>query len=348
MVDAFLAHEAPLTGLDLYYALERSTSLIEFHTMLRPGVRNRAHSGLQQSYGDHNRLLMLALDKLVEADLGWYRRRLDGSGDVSDSSLRACFRAVAGLELSRETLVALWLAAGLHDSGMLCGRGAYVDVEDGVVVAGAVLEALCPASLRTLATFVLHHHDYIKGVFLGEVPVGLIAEELDTLDPVLHRVALAALGLIQVAGAASLGEGRLGSFRIEIFERCVAGDPLCDVTPATRLARLLEETPRAAAPTSDVACAELERLDVGNRQVVDELLERATVHGWQRIATSLPCAARIDLLVGLAQIWAKSGANHVVLTHRAAEHEVQAMRPDLAQCHHETALSGARLLVLEL
>ena len=71
--------------------------------------------------------------------------------------------------MPRETLVALWLAAALHDCGMLCGRGAYVDVEDGVVLSRPIIDALCPEDLHDLATFVLHHHDYIKGVFLGEV-----------------------------------------------------------------------------------------------------------------------------------------------------------------------------------
>ena len=54
-----------LTGLELYYALERSTPLLQFHAILRDGPQNRDGSGLQQSYGDHNRLLMLGLDKLL-------------------------------------------------------------------------------------------------------------------------------------------------------------------------------------------------------------------------------------------------------------------------------------------
>jgi hypothetical protein len=74
-IDACLTGATPLTGLDLYFLLERATPLIELHTILRPGSGNRTRSGLQQSYGDHNRLLLLGLDSLENADLDWYRSR---------------------------------------------------------------------------------------------------------------------------------------------------------------------------------------------------------------------------------------------------------------------------------
>ena len=105
--------------------------------------------------------------------------------------------------------MALWLAAALHDCGMLCGRGAYVDVEDGIVLSRDLIDVLCPGPLRDLALCVLHHHDYIKGVFLGEVPAATVADDIEALVPALQPVAMAGLGLVQVAGAASLGEGRL-------------------------------------------------------------------------------------------------------------------------------------------
>src|SRR5437879_6229503 len=69
MVDGFLRRARSLTGLELYYEIERATPLMGFHAMIRKGPQNRMRSGLQQSYGDHNRLLMLALDKLVARDL---------------------------------------------------------------------------------------------------------------------------------------------------------------------------------------------------------------------------------------------------------------------------------------
>jgi hypothetical protein len=208
-IDAYLDGSAELTGLDLYYELERTTSLLTFHTMLRTGPRNRARSGLQQSYGDHNRLLMLALDRLVAGDLEWFRARIDADDPVDDDALTRCLERVVALRVPRDQLVALWLGAALHDCGMLCGRGASVDVEDGVVLSRPLIDAVCPEPVRDLARFVLHHHDYIKDVFRGEVPAALVAGEHDALPAELRPVGLAGLGLVQVAGSASLGEGRL-------------------------------------------------------------------------------------------------------------------------------------------
>lgn len=344
-IDAYVAGSAMLTGLELYYELERSTSLVMFHTMLRPGARNRARSGLQQSYGDHNRLLMLGLDKLVEGDVEWYRSRIDPAEVVSDGSLEGCLHGVAALGLARDTLVALWLAAALHDCGMLCGHGAHVDVEDGVVLSRPILEALCPEPLRDLATFVLHHHDYIKGVFLGEVPTGLVTTELAALPYEQRAVAMVALGCVQVAGAASLGEGRLGPFRIDVFRRCLAGTALDDGATSTRLARLLEATPRAAEPLEDVARAELEHHDPRSRAVLEQFLERSAVHGWQRVTVDLTPSARTALVMELAERWAESDADHVVFDDQF-DPGPATLDLDRARCHVETTLSGITLLTV--
>jgi hypothetical protein len=290
--------------------------LLTFHTMLRDGSRNRARSGLQQSYGDHNRLLMLGLDKLVEGDLDWYRARLDPADPVSDDALQRCFDAVAALGLSRDVLVALWLGAALHDCGMLCGHGAYVDVEDGVVLGRPIIEALAPPPLVDLATVVLHHHDYVKGVFLGEVPAALVADDVTVLPPEQRALALVGLGCVQVAGAASLGEGRLGALRVEIFDRCCDGTALDDRSSSTRLVRLLGG-PSPSDP------------------VLDRLLESAAVHGWQRVSGDLTPDERAALLADVASQWAASGADHVVFG------DDSGTVPRI-----ETTLSGVTVLVL--
>src|SRR5439155_21964919 len=120
---------APLaSGLALYYVLERSTSLLEFHTMLRGGERNRTRDGLQQSYGDHNRLLMHALDRLLAGDVDWLRAHVTAGTAVDEESLRTCAAAASALALSPEVQIALWLAAALHDCGMLRGQSPHVDV----------------------------------------------------------------------------------------------------------------------------------------------------------------------------------------------------------------------------
>ena len=331
LIDAHLDGVSDLSGLDLYYALERTTPLLDFHTMLRGGPRNRARSGLQQSYGDHNRLLMHGLDRLAAGDLDWYRARLDPADPVPDAALQRCLDAVGGLGLTREQVVALWLAAALHDCGMLCGRGAYVDVEDGVVLSRPIIDALCPEDLRDLATFVLRHHDYVKGVFLGEVPAAIIADDLGALPAEQRAMGLAALGCVQVAGAASLGEGRLGPLRVEIFERCVDGTALDDRTTTTRWTRLLG-VGSPSCPTSDPALA--------------AFLETVAVHGWQRVTAGLPFADRAPLLAELAAAWHTSGADHVVFADRV---EPFTARADLDRTHRrvETALSGVTLLVVD-
>ena len=330
VVDAFVSGERALTGLDLYYELERATPLLEFHTMIREGPRNSTISGLQQSYGDHNRLLMLGLDKLVEGDLEWLRSRLEHEGCVTDDELIACFASVQALDLTPRVAVALWLAGALHDCGMLCGRGSYVDVEDGLVLSRDVIDALCPAHLRPLAYFVIHHHDYIKDVFLGEAPVTFVADELDALDVDIRPTALAALGLVQIAGAASLGDGRLGAFRMEIARACFDGTALDDRTPETRLGRLLAREPSAAPPIAGDSTTTLGSLE--------PFLRAAALHGWHRDAAASGVDERIQRLHAFASAWE---------AHGRPEHLVLSPVGTGTGMREETALNGTRVLVLD-
>jgi hypothetical protein len=343
VIEAFVAGERPLTGIELYYELERSTPLLEFHTFLREGSRNRDASGLQQTYGDHNRLLMLGLDKLVDGDLAWYRARTAGDHEVSDDELRACFRTLSERGVPREALVALWLGAALHDCGMLCGRGASVDVEDGTVVAQEILAKLCPPALRDLATFVLRHHDYIKALFLGEVPAALIADDLERLAPELRGTALLGLGLVQIAGAASLGQGRLDGFRMEIWERCSDGSALSAHTPLTRLARLLSAEAHAASPSTGDAAALLDRLTEEDGERTRHVLSSVALHGWQRFASELDRVERMLLLVELVQVLADVDADHAVLAGGPVAADCGAR---LCVSSSDVSLSGAAIAVL--
>lgn len=283
-IAAFVAGSVTLTGLDLYLLLERATSLLTFHTMLRLGPQNRTRSGLQQSYGDHNRLLLLGLDKIEEGDLAWYRSRLEQPSETSDEELLDCFASVRALGLTASLRIAMWLAAALHDCGMLAGGGPTIDVEDGVELSREVVTALCPGGLWELSLFLVRNHDYIKDVFLGEVPVSFIADQRERLVPSLRDVALAALGMVQVAGAASLGDGRLSRFRMEIFRRCFDGRVLADRSAGTRLARLF------GVPYLEVAGAISREWETafgdgaaqGGETSLRRFLERIPVHGWHR------------------------------------------------------------------
>jgi hypothetical protein len=130
---------------------------------------------------------------------------------------------------------------------------------------------------------------------------------------------------VQVAGAASLGEGRLGALRVEIFDRCCDGTALDDRSSSTRLARLLGQEPipdPTAGPTSD--------------PTLERFLESAAVHGWQRVSADLVPAERAALLADVASRWAVSGADHVVFGDAEAD-----TAPEV-----ETTLSGVTVLVL--
>jgi len=308
---------APLArGLALYYALERTTSLLEFHTMLREGERNRTRDGLQQSYGDHNRLLMHALDRLLAADADWLREHVSAGTTVDLESLETCAAVAGALSLSPEVQIALWLSAALHDCGKLSGQSPQVDVEDGLIVAGPVLQAYCPPTTRPIAEFTLRHHDYVKDAFLGEAPVGALADDLAAIDAELQPVALLALGLIQVAGASSLGEGRLTDFRLDIFHACTAGTALTDRTPELRLARLLAPAPdwacaRRVVPDVDAARV---ALDPDTRTRVENFLEHVFVHGWQRFACRAVPAVRLRSLEALATLNKEWRADHLVFS----------------------------------
>ena len=341
LLDSYLEGRSPLTGLQLYYALEAATPLLQFHTMLRLGPRNLDANGLQQSYGDHNRLLLLGLDKLVEGDLAWYRERLDGAAEVSDDDLRACFAGVAALGATPAALVALWLGAGLHDCGMLGGRGSFVDVEDGTVLAAGVLDALCPPEVVGVARFALRHHDYIKDRFTGEVPVAAIADDLAALDAAQRPLALGVLGMIQVAGAASLGTGRLSAFRIAIFRRCTAGDALEGDQPAERLARLLGDGDVVDVAGRVHEAGALLEARGSDRPALAAVLDTIPVHGWHHVAARASSAERVELLLDIAEHLAAEPADRVVLAPSLTPERVAK-----ADRRRDAALSGSRVLQL--
>jgi len=329
-IDGFRAGAQPLTGLELYYELERVSPLLDYHTMLRDGPRNVSRDGLQQSYGDHNRLLMLRLDRLVAGDVEWYADRVDPESPPDADALQTCITTAAALDVARDALVALWLAAALHDCGMVFQRGPHVDVEDGIVLSRGVFDALCPPEYRELAEFALRHHDYIKDVFLGEMPAGPTAEALEALPDEQRATGAAALAYIQVAGAASLGAGRLTAFRVEIFDACVHGAPLADGHTATRLARLCTPEPERTPVRDDMT--------LEPAADVAELLERVGLHGWHRTAASFDDLARLALLDDLAAANRAWKADHVVLRESSAA--------ALESARVETALSGQRVAVV--
>jgi hypothetical protein len=347
-IDAFLTGSMPLSGLCLYFLLERASPLIELHTILRPGARNRTRSGVQQSYGDHNRLLLLGLDALEDADLDWYRSRLERRGEISDGELLDCFALVGGLGLTPPIRVALWLAAALHDYGRLAAAdgGTRIDVEDGVELSRDLVNALCPRGLHTVTAFVIRNHDYVKDVFLGEVPVAFIAEQIDALPPSTRDIALAALGLVQVAGAASLGEGRLHRFRLEIFRRCVDGGVLVDRSAGTRLARLFDP-PRLQVPPA--ISREWDATIDTHGDPLRHFLERIPLHGWHRSGLGSGASTDLKLAVirAIAQRFHDEFADHQhVVIGELVECESEAFSGVLPGCTSVELRNGTKAMIV--
>jgi len=310
-IAAFVGGHTDLTGLELYYLLERATSLRELHLLLREGPRNRTAAGLQQSYGDHNRLLLLGLDRLLAGDVDWFRARVAADSPVAGDEVARCVERAADIVLSRPQLIALWLGAAVHDCGLLGGAAPSVDVEDATMIASQLLDRLCPPDQWSLTTFAIRNHDYVKDVFRGEVPASVLTASLDQLPAAERSVGLAALGLIQIAGAASLGEGRLTSFRLAIFDRCIDGSVLDGHTRSSRLARLL----RSDIETVDVPAAPRSAARAAiDSEPVRQFLDAVPCHGWHR-AWSPPAdpVHQIEALHQLAALAHEHQVDHVVI-----------------------------------
>jgi hypothetical protein len=161
------------------------------------------------------------------------------------------------------------------------------------------------------------------------MPAAPTAGALAALPAEQRGVGSAVLGCIQVAGAASLGVGRLTAFRVAIFERCVDGDPL-DQRPTTRLARLCTPDPERTRTRDGV--------DLDPSADALELIDQVGLHGWHHRAASLDDGERLAALEEMAAHNREWKADHIVLREwsRAAADEARV----------ETALSGSRIAVV--
>ena len=270
--------------------------------------------------------------------------------------------------MSNDTRLALWVAAAMHDFGMFQPTQRGLDVENAIPLCRPILDALCAPSLRPLVEFAIRNHDFIKDVYSGEVPATFVAQQVAWLPTALRPTALASLGMIQVAGAASLGEGRLSRARIEICRRCFDGTVVADLSVETRLARLLADEGFAISePSRQAASTWLEGLEPEVRERVVSFLDTVLLHGWHRVRDTAGEAARTagileGLLYGIAECWARESPRpeHVVLEEhvggRLREHlgdSSGSSRPrqiplDWLRRHERVQLlNGARALVLQ-
>jgi hypothetical protein len=326
----FLQGTGELSPLELYSALEQCTPLILFHLLPRRGKRNRYHSGIQQSYGDHNRLLLLGIEKLQTGDLNWFKTRNEGGDTIDENALGGVLKLDVVSFSDKTAQVALWVAASLHDFGKLGGTEFGLDAEDAVFLAKPILDELVPTENRELVEFVIRNHDLIEYTRTGETPRAFIARQLQALPAQDRARALVFLGIVQLAGAASLGEGRLNARKLSICEECTTGVIISDTTIETRLAMLLrgesaEEHGANASRVHDF----LRNRPAAQQGRLRRFLDMTVLRGWVQASAAIDRKIstategdlfRLDLLTTLSEVSEEVENPHfLVLTERGAE-----------------------------
>lgn len=323
LIEQFLAGNSVLTGLDLYYLLERCTPVLLFHTILRSRARNLQNNGLQQTYGDHNRLLVFGIDMLDQSNASWYLTRLAHPPDVTMQDIEECISKYQRVNGSNEFRVCLWVTASLHDYGKLYRRGYGLDAEDSLPICKVILDHLCPASLRPLAEFGIRNHDLIEYVLTGETPISSIRKDLGKLEVSQRDLGVTTLGIIQLVGAASLGEGRITKRKIHIYEDCISGQIIADPTPESRLARLIFGEQREVTETRRRDSGNLlSALQTEQREYLSAFLSSAVLHGWAEVRAEIVSQGShehtngssdqllMQALLALASLWNSKFRDH--------------------------------------
>lgn len=332
-IAAYVDGRMQLQGLNLYLALESCTPLIALHAVFREGERNRYRNGLQQSYGDHNRLLLLGLDMLDNRQPEWYGNRLAADlHPVERPELVSCFSEYESLKITRQHKVILWLGAAFHDFGKLYRPGAGgLDAEDAPElcrpIASVLFQALPPGSDQ-LFEFVLRNHDIIEGVTNGTTPANFIRLQVLAIPNTLRQMALPFLGLVQLAGAASLGEGRITQRKIQIYLSCMRGTILDRGEPMRRFDQLVRagsesgKTERIVNSKS-FSVGFVNNLEAGRKTALQTFFDQVVLHNWEQISgeawlvsTSAGRELLSQFLVELAFLWREkfSDHQHVLIT----------------------------------
>lgn len=354
-----VAGRAPLTALRVHYKLEKSTPLLLLHLILRKGRRNRHDNGLQQTYGDHTRLLLLGIDMLDGRDTGWYLTRLAAAEGLGEADIDAAIARYHAFPMSAMDRVVLWLAASMHDYGKLYWRGEGLDADDALHLCQPILDEIVDPGTHGVLAFCIRNHDYIEHVLNGQVPVPFITRQRDELPADARGFALRCLGIIQLAGAASLGEGRLTRKKMGIYLALMDGSLVEDASPACRLARLLSgERLVVEEPARERARDLLAGLDESERRTVDDFLGHATLIGWPRVREELLAAEAEEDAVRTAweairqaaATWEHAGADcqHVVLESGATGPWTRRGRnePDPLDAQRVRLLNGCEALML--
>ena len=325
VLDDFIGEARELTALDFYLAFEQASLLVLLHAFPRPGERNRHANGLQQTYGDHIRLMMLGFDRYDQSDVDWLMsRRWRDPLDVDLAGIEASVALYHSLKLNRSERAAIWIAAALHDYGKLFRRGYGLDAEDAAPLCATLIEALSPVGMSELIHYGVRNHDLIEHTVTGDTPACFITEPLAELPGHVRHRALPMLALIQQIGAASLGEGRLAKAKLDIYNACLAGDIVDDESVEARLGRLLFGPQAVPEPAAKARAGEiLARLGDADRAGLLALLDRTVVLGWKAVRKEIQweagerdaTARLVAALLLIGKLWSQASGPpaHVVL-----------------------------------
>jgi hypothetical protein len=312
-------------ALTSYRVLETSTPLHVLHIFLRSAPRNVLSVGLRQSYGDHTRMLCLGIDRIFAGEYEWLEKRALTPRSLRDIDLAGALDGAREIFGDEECRAALGVAAALHDYGKLLARPDGLDSEDTV---GLVAELIRPwrfdEQVVSLIGFWIRYHDLIEHVQNGEGCGAAILSDLDSLPGSLRPQALSGLGLIQVAGACSLGDGRLVSDKVKLLQILLADrEHYLGLSPKERLDRLISERVERDDGFAFLATERIATSAAVSDRELAMMMDTVHLHGWARARSSAwtnsrPEVAKMRLaqvLHRIAECWYSgvSVARHILL-----------------------------------
>lgn len=292
--------------------LEGNSLLFLMNLIPRKNHRNRYPNGLQQSYGDHNRLMMLGIDRLAAGDWNWLLSRSMFFTETFVCDLQDYVNSIRERLTADERLRKLvMLSASFHDYGKLYRRRYGLDSYDAAFLVQPILDRICATPEERAATvFCIRNHDIVEHVGNGAVPLQAVLASYRELSPKYQEVCWPALSMIQVAGAASLGNGRLTEMKLSLGKLLLTGEFAKQSTDhVIRLNRLIFP---GMAP-DDAKLLALSRSQLANHGLEQpefvEFCNRVTIRNWNVLGLARAdiedsrIRKSFDAIEQLLQIW---------------------------------------------
>jgi hypothetical protein len=317
------------------YSLEEATPLVLLNLIRRRGDRNQLRSGLQQTYGDHTRMLCHSIDKMLMGDVDWLWDRVWQPSDIAYQEIVERVEQIQAIEMTKTDRMKLWIAAALHDYGKLYGRRDGLDPEDAATLVKPIISPWLTETDVQDIQYIIRNHDAVEYVRTGETATSTIANRPNR-QPLRVSLLNAYLALIQFCGAASLGEGRIVPSKVDIFDRCLSNQ---NALPTNTLLRLGLLCGPSDDPIHGFRSAMLyepySTIDVSN--ALSGLLESASLHGWADMRIALHTRATVDdaanglmvLLSLTADRWLEMNeCKHIIFRPAAVDNVISAVSGD--------------------